>query len=70
MMKISDDDKERAMEAVSEVLGDAYFCTRVWAAWSYRTMSENDFTPVNDSASTLAEIVDAVLMSIKPDSSN
>ena len=32
----------------SEVLQDFYSCTRVWEAWSYGTMSRDDFKLANE----------------------
>ena len=28
-------------------LSDAYYCTRVWEAWNFNTMSEDDFEQVD-----------------------
>jgi hypothetical protein len=47
--------------ALEAELGDAYDCTRVWSAWGYGTMSENDFRPVNN---RLDEIVDGLLVTL------
>lgn len=41
--------------------GDAYDCTRVWAAWGVGTMSEEDFVPIVDQEERLYELVDACL---------
>ncbi len=38
-------------------LGDTYDCTRVWSAWSYGTMDEDDFVPVLD---RLEELIDSI----------
>ena len=53
--------REAVIEAVAESLGDAYDCTRVWSAWGYRTMSEDDFSRVAEDRSRLEEIADAAL---------
>jgi len=42
-------------------LGDAYDCTRVWSAWGYGTMGEDDFVPVLD---RLEELIDAIVFHI------
>ena len=34
-------------ENLSAVLGEAYFCTKVWEAWGYGTMSQQDFEPID-----------------------
>lgn len=56
-----EDAKERLREAISEALGEALDCTRVWEAWGYGTMSQDDFQPVNDDPDRLEELVDAAL---------
>lgn len=63
-MEITEDLREKAMDAAAEALGDAYDCTRVWNAWSYGTMGPGDFSPVADDASRVAEIVDAVIAAL------
>ena len=35
-------------ERIRYFLQDNYACTRVWEAWSYGTMTEDDFTPMED----------------------
>jgi len=52
---------ELAELIASELPGDVYACTRVWEAWSYGTMSQDDFTPANEEADLIAEIADAIL---------
>lgn len=51
----------RIDDAITEALGDAMDCTRVWSAWSYGTMGENDFVRVADDQGRVIEIRDAVL---------
>lgn len=53
--------RERVREAISEAMGNAMDCTRIWSAWSVGTMSENDFQIVRENEDRLEEIVDAVL---------
>lgn len=53
--------RDHATDAVAEALGDAYDCTRVWNAWGYGTMSQDDFCLVTDDDSRLAEITEAAL---------
>lgn len=55
--------RERLRDALEVELGDALDCSRVWSAWGYGTMREDDFVPVND---RLDEIVDGVLVAISP----
>lgn len=49
-------------ETLIEHLGDTYDCTRVWEAWSYGTMSDSDFIPVND---RIDDIVEAVILAMQ-----
>lgn len=48
-------------EAIAGALGDAYDCMRVWNAWSYGTMSADDFIEVREQTDRVAEIREAVL---------
>ena len=57
---------EQVKEAISEALGDAYDCTRVWSAWSHGTMTDDDFTPVSDDNDRLSEIASAAINAINP----
>lgn len=41
--------QEAIAGAVADILGDAYHCTRAWSAWSYGTMTEDDFYSVSES---------------------
>jgi hypothetical protein len=43
---ISSELKERVREALRTELSDALYCSRVWSAWGYGTMREDDFIPV------------------------
>lgn len=40
--------KEKIIEVLKNRLDDALFCTRVWEAWSYGTMTEDDFENISD----------------------
>lgn len=48
-------------DAVAEALGDALLCSRDWSAWSYGTMSEDDFSPAWEDNEFVDGIVDAVM---------
>jgi hypothetical protein len=63
-MEITEEMREKVREAVAEAVGDAYDCTRVWSAWSYGTMGEDDFVPVADQADRIAEIADAAIAAL------
>ncbi len=46
-------------EALEAELGDALDCTRVWEAWSYRTMGPDDFVLVTE---RIDEMVDGIVL--------
>ena len=48
-------------DALSSELSDAYDCTRVWSAWGYGTMGEDDFKPVSD---RLGEITQTIIAAV------
>ena len=56
---LTDEQAEKADEAIREALGMAYDCMRVWEAWGCGTMGPNDFWPVADSDERVAEIRNA-----------
>ena len=39
---------ERIADTVRDYLGDIFECTRVWEAWQVGTMTQNDFTPADE----------------------
>ena len=39
---------ERIADTVRDYLGDIFACTRVWEAWQVGTMTQNDFTPADE----------------------
>ena len=63
-IEITEELRQAVIEAVAGALGDAYDCTRVWSAWSYGTMGEDDFSLVAEDDSRLAEIADAALSAV------
>ncbi|MFC3318526.1 hypothetical protein ACFOHY_17170 [Rhizobium rosettiformans] len=48
-------------DTLYEELCDAYYCSRVWGAWSVGTMRSEDFSPAEDRAD---EITDAIMKKI------
>lgn len=62
--------KDAIIVAMVEELGDtAYYCTRVWEAWSVGTMREDDFVSLahdDDAMSMLADAVIRVIEARKP----
>jgi hypothetical protein len=51
-------------DALYDALGEALDCTRVWEAWSYGTMTEDDFSPVRDDEARMEELTQAALRAI------
>lgn len=62
----SEEDVERASEAVAEALGRAYDYNRVWNAWDYGTMGPGDFSMVAATPWRTHEIASAALQSVRP----
>ena len=60
---VPDEIPDSVIDAVAEALGDAYDCTRVWAAWSHGTMGPDDFHIIANDADRVAEIARAALTS-------
>ncbi len=56
--------RERLRYAIADSLGDIYVCSRVWSAWSYGTMSEDDFAPAADDDDVLDNLVDAAIAAL------
>ena len=55
------DQRQAVVDAIASALGDAYDCTRVWAAWCAGTMTEDDFVQVAEQEDRLLEIADAAI---------
>ena len=55
--------KSKIREALEGVLAgqEAMHCNRVWEAWGYGTMTEDDFTLVVEDMDCMDELADAVL---------
>ena len=43
--ELSEEQKTEIRSDIQKSLIDTYRCTRVWEAWSYGTMTEDDFKP-------------------------
>ena len=59
---LSEQEQEVYFDLARELLADLLWCTRCWSAWSYGTMTQDDFRNaandddiVQDTASRLAE---------------
>lgn len=57
-------DTAKLDSAITEALGEAYDCIRVWSAWGYGTMGPDDFRLVAGDPGRVAEIRDAVLKAL------
>ena len=58
--------RDAVIAAVTEALGDAYDCQRVWEAWGVGTMGEDDFALVAEDSDRVAEIADAAIEAMRP----
>ena len=58
--------RDAVIAAVTEALGNAYDCQRVWEAWGIGTMGADDFALVADDPDRVAEIADAVIEALHP----
>lgn len=47
--------REEIIKILDGWFKDAYFCTKVWEAWGYNTMTQNDFVPVDDEIEEAAD---------------
>lgn len=57
---LTDEQRDELVEAVAECCGDMYWCQRVWSAWSYGTMSQDDFVPADNCEDFLVEVAKSV----------
>jgi hypothetical protein len=58
--------RNAVIEAVTEALGNAYDCLRVWEAWGVGTMGEDDFELVAENGERVVEIADAAIEAMRP----
>jgi hypothetical protein len=63
---INDEQREAVRAAVTEALGGAYDCIRVWEAWQVGTMGPDDFVLVAEDDDRVAEIADAAIEAMRP----
>lgn len=57
---LTEEQRDELVEAVAECCGDMYWCQRVWSAWSYGTMSQDDFIPADDCEDFLNDVAKSV----------
>ena len=55
--------REKLIDMIAEHLSGTYRCLRVWEAWNFGTMSQDDFDDVGES-DTPAELADAILAAL------
>jgi hypothetical protein len=60
-------EREALIEYLGQELSGAYDCKRVWSAWSYGTMGEDDFDPVADRIEDIADAIISLLSPAAPD---
>lgn len=56
--------KERLKNTLREQLNDALYCTRVWEAWGYGTMTEDDFECLARDEEYIEQLADAILTTL------
>jgi len=61
---MSDSIKGRLKDAIREQLSDALYCTRVWEAWGYGTMTEDDFVCLADIDDYVDDMANTVLQAL------
>lgn len=57
--------REEIKRVIVENLKGNYYCDRVWSAWDHNTMTEEDFTPSEESDS-IDDFADEILKLIDP----
>jgi hypothetical protein len=45
---LSDEERQPYIDLAIQILSNLWYCTRVWSAWSYNTMTQDDFIPANE----------------------
>ena len=62
-------ERDELAEKFAEALRDvAFTCSRVWEAWQYGTMTQDDFSPAWENEELIGSLVDAVLGKSEPTS--
>lgn len=61
---ISDLHKNQVKDAIRDHLHDVYLCSRVWEAWSFGTMTADDFYHAADDEEFISEIADAAILAL------
>lgn len=61
---LSDSAMDKLRDAIRAELSDALYCNRVWDAWHYGTMSENDFVCLADDDSYVESMATSVIRAL------
>lgn len=56
--------EEAIRDAIATNLNTLYACSRVWSAWSYGTMSQEDFRPAGEDDDVIQSITGAVMLAL------
>lgn len=62
---MSDDLKTKIRDAIASNMTSVYLCNRVWSAWRYGTMSEDDFTAAIESDQFVNDMATAVVSALE-----
>ena len=57
---LSEEQQAGLIEEVAGCCGDMYWCDRMWSAWSYGTMSQDDFHPAEECDDFISDVAKAV----------
>jgi hypothetical protein len=57
--------RDAVIADVTEALGNAYDCLRVWEAWGVGTMGEDDFKLIAENGERVVEIADAAIEAMR-----
>lgn len=61
---LTDTSRASVDDAIASTMGYAYDCLRVWSAWGYGTMGQDDFSLVAEDSERLREISDAAIRAV------
>lgn len=56
----TEEQKQPFYDKAVELASDTMFCTRVWSAWGYGTMTEDDFVNANEESEFIGDIAKAI----------
>lgn len=59
-------ERDELRDALAEVLGDVYVCSRVWEAWNVGTMTQDDFSPASEDEDLLDSLIEAIKGRVEP----